>query len=291
MSEQKTDWTDQTAAARAWFESLRDRICAEFEAIEREAGSDASFAYTPWNREHEGEPVENGGGGVQGLMKGKVFEKVGVNVSTVGGAFSKEFAGSINGASVENPGFTATGISLVAHMANPHVPAVHMNTRFLTTQKAWFGGGGDLNPPIPYEEDTAEFHAAYKAACDAHDPEYYPRFKAWADEYFYIPHRKVHRGVGGIFYDHLECADEAAFEANFAFTRDVGEAFLAAFPMLVRRRMGMAFNDAEKLQQLQWRGRYAEFNLVYDRGTLFGLKTGGNIDAILMSLPPEAVWS
>ncbi|WP_408587019.1 oxygen-dependent coproporphyrinogen oxidase [Novosphingobium sp.] len=291
MSEQKTDWTDQTAAARAWFESLRDRICAEFEAIEREAGSDASFAYTPWNREHEGEPVENGGGGVQGLMKGKVFEKVGVNVSTVGGAFSKEFAGSINGASVENPGFTATGISLVAHMANPHVPAVHMNTRFLTTQKAWFGGGGDLNPPIPYEEDTAEFHAAYKAACEAHDADYYPRFKAWADEYFYIPHRKVHRGVGGIFYDHLECADEAAFERNFAFTRDVGEAFLAAFPKLVRRRMGMPFNDAEKLQQLQWRGRYAEFNLVYDRGTLFGLKTGGNIDAILMSLPPEAVWS
>ncbi|MCH7629073.1 MAG: oxygen-dependent coproporphyrinogen oxidase [Proteobacteria bacterium] len=291
MSEQKTDWTDQTAAARAWFESLRDRICAEFEAIEREAGSDASFAYTPWNREHEGEPVENGGGGVQGLMKGKVFEKVGVNVSTVGGAFSKEFAGSINGASAENPGFTATGISLVAHMANPHVPAVHMNTRFLTTQKAWFGGGGDLNPPIPYEEDTAEFHAAYKAACEAHDADYYPRFKAWADEYFYIPHRKVHRGVGGIFYDHLECADEAAFERNFAFTRDVGEAFLAAFPKLVRRRMGMPFNDAEKLQQLQWRGRYAEFNLVYDRGTLFGLKTGGNIDAILMSLPPEAVWS
>ena len=290
MSEQKTDWTDQTAAARAWFESLRDRICAEFEAIEREAGSDASFAYTPWNREHEGEPVENGGGGVQGLMKGKVFEKVGVNVSTVGGAFSKEFAGSINGASAENPGFTATGISLVAHMANPHVPAVHMNTRFLTTQKAWFGGG-DLNPPIPYEEDTAEFHAAYKAACEAHDADYYPRFKAWADEYFYIPHRKVHRGVGGIFYDHLECADEAAFERNFAFTRDVGEAFLAAFPKLVRRRMGMPFNDAEKLQQLQWRGRYAEFNLVYDRGTLFGLKTGGNIDAILMSLPPEAVWS
>ncbi|MCW1381484.1 oxygen-dependent coproporphyrinogen oxidase [Novosphingobium sp. KCTC 2891] len=291
MTETKTDWTDQTARARQWFESLRDRICAEFEAIEREAGSDARFAYTLWNREHEGEPVENGGGGVQGLMKGKVFEKVGVNVSTVGGTFSKDFAASINGADPENPGFTATGISLVAHMANPHVPAVHMNTRFLTTRKAWFGGGGDLNPPIPYAEDTADFHAAYKAACDAHDPEYYPRFKAWADDYFYIPHRKVHRGVGGIFYDHLECADEAQFDANFAFTRDVGEAFLAAFPMLVRRRMGLPFNDAEKLQQLQWRGRYAEFNLVYDRGTLFGLKTGGNIDAILMSLPPEAVWS
>jgi coproporphyrinogen III oxidase len=286
-----TDWTQHTARARTWFESLRDRICAEFEAIEREAGSDASFSYIPWNREHAGEPVENGGGGVQGLMKGKVFEKVGVNVSTVGGAFSPEFAKTINGADPENPSFTATGISLVAHMANPHVPAVHMNTRFLTTSKAWFGGGGDLNPPIPYEEDTADFHAAYKAACDAHDADYYPRFRKWADDYFYIPHRKVHRGVGGIFYDHLECADDAGFEANFAFTRDVGEAFLASFPMLVRRRMGMAWSEAEKLQQLQWRGRYAEFNLVYDRGTLFGLKTGGNIDAILMSLPPEAVWS
>lgn len=282
-------WTNETDRARQWFESLRDRICAEFEAIEREAGSDACFEYTPWNREtHDG---SDGGGGVRSVMKGKVFEKVGVNVSTVGGAFSQEFASQIHGASDDNPGFTATGISLVAHMANPHVPAVHMNTRFLTTAKAWFGGGGDLNPPIPYDEDTEFFHAAYKAACDAHHPEYYPRFKKWADDYFFIPHRGVHRGVGGIFYDHLECADEAAFEANFAFTRDVGDAFLAAFPPLVRRRMGMEWNEAEKRQQLEWRGRYAEFNLVYDRGTLFGLKTGGNIDAILMSLPPEAVWT
>ena len=284
-----TDWTEQTAQARHWFESLRDRICAAFEAIEREAGSDAAFVYTPWQREAEG--VENPGGGVQGLMKGKVFEKVGVNVSTVGGAFSPEFAKTINGADPENPVFTATGISLVAHMANPHVPAVHMNTRFLTTSKAWFGGGGDLNPPIPYDEDTAEFHAAFKTACDAHDGEYYPRFKKWADDYFYIPHRKVHRGVGGIFYDHLECADLEGFAANFAFTRDVGEAFLDVFPRLVRRRMGMGFTPEEKQRQLEWRGRYAEFNLVYDRGTLFGLKTGGNIDAILMSLPPEAVWN
>lgn len=286
-----TDWTDHTARARTWFESLRDRICAEFEAIEREAGSTATFTYTPWDRAHDGEPVANGGGGVQGLLKGKVFEKVGVNVSTVGGEFSPEFAGSINGANADHPQFTATGISLVAHMANPHVPAVHMNTRFLTTRKAWFGGGGDLNPPIPYEQDTADFHAAYKAACDAHNPDYYPRFKKWADEYFYIPHRKVHRGVGGIFYDHLDCPDDAAFEANFAFTRDVGEALLASFPAIVRRRMNTPFDEVDKLRQLQWRGRYAEFNLVYDRGTLFGLKTGGNIDAILMSLPPEAVWS
>ncbi len=291
-----TDWTEQTAQARHWFESLRDRICAAFEAIEREAGSDAAFVYTPWSREQAGGPAENDananpGGGVRGVMKGKVFEKVGVNVSTVGGAFSPEFAKTINGADPENPVFTATGISLVAHMANPHVPAVHMNTRFLTTSKAWFGGGGDLNPPIPYDEDTAEFHAAFKAACDAHDGEYYPRFKKWADDYFYIPHRKVHRGVGGIFYDHLECADLDGFAANFAFTRDVGEAFLDVFPRLVRRRMGMDFTPEDKQRQLEWRGRYAEFNLVYDRGTLFGLKTGGNIDAILMSLPPEAVWS
>lgn len=283
-----TNWTQATDRARTWFESLRDRICAEFEAIEREAGSDASFDYLPWQREEEGNP--DPGGGTRGVMKGKVFEKVGVNVSTVRGRFAPDFARTIHGAE-EDPGFTATGISLVAHMANPHVPAVHMNTRFLTTSKAWFGGGGDLNPPLPYEEDTAQFHAAYKAACDAHDPDYYPRFKAWADEYFYIPHRKVHRGVGGIFYDHLECPDKAAFEANFAFTRDVGDAFLAAFPPLVRRRMGTAFTATDKLRQLEWRGRYAEFNLVYDRGTLFGLKTGGNIDAILMSLPPEAVWS
>lgn len=286
-----TDWTPHTARARAWFESLRDQICAAFESIEREAGSDARFTYTPWNREHEGEPVENGGGGVQGLMKGKVFEKVGVNVSTVQGAFSPEFARTINGADPDNPGFTATGISLVAHMANPHVPAVHMNTRFLTTRKAWFGGGGDLNPPLPYDQDTADFHARFQAACDAHDPGYYPRFKAWADDYFYIPHRKVHRGVGGIFYDHLECADDAGFDANLAFTQAVGEAFLDIYPRLVRRRMNQDFTAADELQMLEWRGRYAEFNLVHDRGTLFGLKTGGNIDAILMSLPPRAVWS
>jgi coproporphyrinogen III oxidase len=176
-------------------------------------------------------------------------------------------------------------------MANPHVPAVHMNTRFLTTTRAWFGGGADLNPPLPRAEDTAAFHEAMQAACDPHAPDYYQRFKAWADEYFYIPHRKVHRGVGGIFYDHLECADEAAWEANFAFTQDVGRAFLGVFPEIVRKRMGEAFTPADKRAQLEYRGRYAEFNLVYDRGTLFGLKTGGNIDAILMSLPPEAAWA
>ncbi len=284
-----TDWTPYTARAKLWFESLRDRICAEFESIEAEAGSPARFEYASWNREEDGNP--NPGGGTRGLMKGRVFEKVGVNVSTVHGRFAPEFAKTIHGADAENPGFTATGISLVAHMANPHVPAVHMNTRFLTTAKAWFGGGGDLNPPIPYAEDTEEFHAEFRAACDRHDPAYYPRFKEWADEYFFIPHRGVARGVGGIFYDHLECPSVAKWEANFAFTRDVGEAFLAVFPRLVRRRMGLDFTPADKQRQLAWRGRYAEFNLVYDRGTLFGLKTGGNVDAILMSLPPEAAWS
>ncbi|MET1755872.1 oxygen-dependent coproporphyrinogen oxidase [Novosphingobium sp. RD2P27] len=286
-----TDWTPYTARARDWFEHLRNAICAEFEAIEREAGSDATFEYSPWKREAlEGEG-EDTGGGTRGLMKGKVFEKVGVNVSTVAGGLAKDFAATINGASAEQNAFSATGISLVAHMANPHVPAVHMNTRFLTTTKAWFGGGADLNPPLPYPDDTAEFHATFKAACDGFAPDAYERYKAWADEYFYIPHRGVHRGVGGIFYDHLDCSDEAAWEANFAFTKAVGEAFLVVFPRIVRRRMGQVWAPEDKARQLEWRGRYAEFNLVYDRGTLFGLKTGGNIDAILMSLPPEATWS
>ena len=283
-----TDWTPYTARAREWFEGLRDRICAEFEAIEREAGSDAAFDYIAWEREEEGNP--NPGGGVRGVMKGQVFEKVGVNVSTVAGQFAPEFARTIHGAE-ESPGFTATGISLVAHMANPHVPAVHMNTRFLTTGKAWFGGGADLNPPIPYTEDTEQFHARFRAACMAHNPTYYDRFSKWAEEYFFIPHRGVARGVGGIFYDHMECADEAEWERNFAFTREVGEAFLDVFPKIVRKRMGQEWTPKEKEEQLIWRGRYAEFNLVYDRGTLFGLKTGGNIDAILMSLPPEVKWS
>ena len=275
---------DQQQAAREWFESLRDRICAEFQAIERAAGSDAAFAYSPWDREDP--DAAPGGGGVRGLMKGKVFEKVGVNVSTVGGRFSEEFAATIHGAG-EDPSFFATGISLVAHMANPHVPAVHMNTRFLCTTRRWFGGGADLNPPIPYDEDTAEFHARLRAACAAHDQTYYGRFSKWAEEYFFIPHRGVHRGVGGIFYDHLE----GHFEQNFAFTRDVGEAFLDIFPKLVRRRMETPFGEEDRKRQLEWRGRYVEFNLIYDRGTLFGLKTGGNVDAILMSLPPEAIWS
>ncbi len=280
----------QQQAARAWFESLRDRICAEFEAIEAETDSDARFTYTPWDREADGMPPGEGGGGVRGVMTGQVFEKVGVNVSTVGGQFAPDFAGSIHGAS-EDPSFFATGISLVAHMANPHVPAVHMNTRFLVTTRRWFGGGADLNPPIEYAEDTDAFHARLRAACAPFGPDVYERYAKWAEDYFYIPHRGVHRGVGGIFYDHLECGDDAEFDRNFELTRAVGEAFLDVFPQIVRRRMGMAFSEEERDAQLIWRGRYAEFNLVYDRGTLFGLKTGGNIDAILMSLPPLAKWS
>ncbi len=278
---------ERQSAARSWFESLRTQICDSFVAIEREAGSAASFTYTPWNRDDD----ESGdsGGGVQGLMKGKVFEKVGVNVSTVGGAFSPEFAKTMHGAG-DNPNFFATGISLVAHMANPHAPAVHMNTRYLVTQKNWFGGGADLNPPIPYADDTAAFHAAMEQACAASPAGDYPRYKKWADDYFWIPHRKVHRGVGGIFYDHLDCDGDTHFADNFALTRAVGEAFLAIYPALIRKRMAMPFTPEQRHTQLVWRGRYAEFNLVHDRGTLFGLKTGGNIDAILMSLPPEARW-
>jgi coproporphyrinogen III oxidase len=278
---------DQQQAARDWFESLRDRLCTAFEEIEREGGSKASFKFTPWERDDAtGEPgAKSGGGGVRGQMTGKVFEKVGVNVSTVGGQFSPEFARNIPGAD-EDPSFFATGISLVAHMANPHVPAVHMNTRFLTTTKRWFGGGADLNPAIPYEEDTEAFHARLRAACAAHDPTFYPRFAKWAEEYFWLPHRKVARGVGGIFYDYLE----DHFDAHFAFTRDVGEAFLDIFPKIVRRRMKTRFTKADMEKLLEFRGRYVEFNLLYDRGTLFGLKTGGNVDAILMSLPPVAKW-
>ncbi len=279
----------QQQTARDWFESLRDRICSAFEAIEAEAGSDARFTYTPWDREAEGLEPGEGGGGVRGVMMGKVFEKVGVNVSTVSGQFAPDFAASIHGAG-DDPSFFATGISLVAHMANPHVPAVHMNTRFLATTKRWFGGGADLNPPIPYQEDTDAFHARLRAACAPFGPDVYERYAKWAEDYFYIPHRGVHRGVGGIFYDHLECGDDAEFDRNLQLTQAVGEAFLDIFPRIVRHRMHQPFTEAEREAQLVWRGRYAEFNLVYDRGTLFGLKTGGNIDAILMSLPPLAKW-
>ncbi|GAB4145981.1 MAG: oxygen-dependent coproporphyrinogen oxidase [Sphingomonadales bacterium] len=275
--------------AATWFETLRDRICAAFEAIEDSAQAPAGiapgrFTRKAWQRQNgDGSP---GGGGVMAVMKGRVFEKVGVNVSTVEGRFSPEFAASIPGADVD-PSFFATGISLVAHMRSPRVPAVHMNTRFLITSRAWFGGGADLNAPAPQARDTADFHAAFKAACDQANPDYFASFKAWCDEYFFIKHRNKPRGEGGIFYDYLDSGD---WEADFAFTRAVGQAFVDIYPKLVRRRMDEPWTEAEREQQLVYRGHYAEFNLVYDRGTLFGLKTGGNIEAILMSLPPETKW-
>ncbi len=277
---------DQQRTAERWFQQLRDDLCAAFERLEDEGDGPAPagrFVRTPWERpDPSGVP---GGGGTMGVMKGRVFEKVGVNTSTVYGTFSPEFAKAIPGAE-DDPRFFATGISLVAHMANPHVPAVHMNTRFLTTTRRWFGGGADLNPALPVDADTADFKAAFKATCDAHGADYWDRFSAWCDEYFFVPHRNRHRGVGGIFYDRLE----GDFAANLAFTQDVGRTLLDVFPRLVRRHMADPFTEEERVAQLRYRGLYAEFNLVYDRGTTFGLKTGGNTDAILMSLPPLARW-
>jgi coproporphyrinogen III oxidase len=276
--------------ARDWFEELRDTICASFERLEEQYEGQLAelpagrFERVSWRR-----PSDDGsdaGGGVMSVMRGRVFEKVGVNVSTVYGRFSPDFAKQVDGAG-DDPRFWASGISLVAHMQNPHVPAVHMNTRHLVTTKTWFGGGSDLTPMFDDVTSAARFHGALKTACDRHNPALYPRYKKWCDEYFYLPHRSEPRGAGGIFYDHHNSGD---WEADFGFTRDIGLAFLDIYPQIVQRRMHQPWTEAEREHQLVRRGRYVEFNLLYDRGTHFGLKTGGNVEAILMSLPPLVRW-
>jgi coproporphyrinogen III oxidase len=281
------------AQAKLWFEFLRDRICAEVEALEREApaelfpGAPATFTYKPWKR------TAGSGGGTGGfLSEGRLFEKIGIHTSSANGKLTPEMARTLPGDGVQLD-YVSTSISLIMHPRSPRVPTVHMNTRFLSTAQGWFGGGADLTPMLPEQRaedapDTVTFHDAMKRACDAHDATYYGRFKPWADTYFFLPHRGQARGVGGIFYDHLNTGD---FEKDFAFTRDVGLALLDVYPRIVRKRMMEPWTEAERAQQLACRGLYVEFNLLYDRGTMFGLQTGGNIETILSSMPPVVTWA
>ena len=288
MPESDTE-SDHKTIAENWFRELRDMMCAAFEAIEADVegpngSSDLApgrFSRKQWSRDNDG------GGGEMSVMNGRVFERVGVNISTVHGEFSEEARKQIPGAD-EDPRFWASGVSLVAHPLSPLVPTAHMNTRMIVTTRCWFGGGGDLTPVFPIDEDTAAFHRAFETACDAHEPGDYKRFKEWCDEYFYLPHRGEARGVGGIFYDYLDSGD---WDVDLAFTQDVGRAFHDAYPAVVRRHMDESWTDEQRQAQLVKRGRYVEFNLIHDRGTKFGLMTGGNIEAILMSLPPLAAWS
>ena len=274
---------EKKSRASDWFHALRDDICAAFEAIEDQAATlnepAGRFERKCWDR-------DGGGGGEMSVMRGQVFEKVGVNISTVFGEFPEDFKSQVRGAETDGS-FWASGISLVAHMQNPYVPAAHMNTRFICTSQSWFGGGGDLTPLLPDAEAGKAFHLGLKSVCDNHNPDYYRKYKKWCDEYFYLPHRNEPRGAGGIFYDNLDSGD---WHADFAFTKDVGRGFCDAYVDIVKSRMNKHWTDADRHQQLVRRGRYVEFNLLHDRGTLFGLKTGGNIEAILMSLPPEVRW-
>jgi coproporphyrinogen III oxidase len=292
-----TDYGDgHKKQASAWFDTLRDDLCAALEACEdgvhgpnpTSAGDAGRFERTAWRRDEDGDDDLGGnhGGGVMSVLRGRVFEKAGVNVSTVMGEFSEEFRDRIPGAK-DDPRFWASGVSVVIHPCSPLVPIAHMNTRMIVTTQGWFGGGGDLTPVFPFEEDTANFHQAYKGACDKYDEGYHPKFQQWCDDYFYLPHRGETRGVGGIFYDNLNSGD---WDTDFAFTQDVGRTFLQAYPTIARRHMDKDWTDAQRHAQLVKRGRYVEFNLLYDRGTTFGLKTGGNTEAILMSMPPEARW-